>query len=202
MNIDSFVLAISNRAQGRFAFNEAEVSLDSIVDTPGNIRLSQRVCRLRREGMESGWRTILIAELDFVDDGVQAAYAWAADVREHMAEPETADLYLFLLIRGIPDEEAARIETDDSFCRKFVWRTKESAVDMLDRTFLARPLNDDSSGDFSDPLQTALGAVATDHPWTRAHLSVWRDLLVSGKAGAELAQALSSTLSTNRERQP
>jgi hypothetical protein len=195
MSIDNLISAIYSRAQGRFTLASGSESESA----RRRANQQQYVCRLKRVSQDAGWRTILIAESDFSDENIQSAYGWAADYREQMLEPETADLYLFLLVKGIPDEEASRIETDDRFCRKFVMRQKESSAEMLDRTFLAMPTTESSTGNFTDPLQTAFAAVAIDHPWTRAHLETWREMLLSGKTGSELAQTLTSTLNTRPE---
>ncbi|MGP4956313.1 ABC-three component system middle component 1 [Pseudomonas helleri] len=192
MLIDTMIAAINARAQGRFVVTSDRGDLlPSIIDTS-----KTGVCRLRRVGSSSGWRTILIATLDFTSEAVQTAVHWAASVRDQLPEPETADLYMFLMIDGIPSEEAARIETDDRFCRKVVLRADEQANDLLDRTFLAALTPDGQSGTIGDPLQTALTSLATKHPWTGTHLLAWQEILLSGKTGSELAQALDSVQST------
>lgn len=196
MLIEQMTTAIESRASMRF-----ELIVENEKFMPGSPSIPQlagaRVCRLRRTGAEAGWRTILLAKADFSSDAIQGLYRWAADVRDQLPEPETADLYMFLLIPGIPDEEAARVETDDRFCRKFVLRTSESAPDLLDRTFLALVSSESNSATIGDPLQAALVDLAKEHPWTEAHLSVWREILLAGGTGAELAHALRSTTTSD-----
>lgn len=186
MLIDTMIAAINARAQGRFVVTSDRGDL-----LPSSIDPSKAgVCRLQRVGSSSGWRTILVATLDFTSEAVQSAVRWAASVRDQLPEPETADLYMFLMIDDIPSEEAARIETDDRFCRKVVLRSDEQANDLLDRTFLAALTPDGQTGNIGDPLHTALASLAAKHPWTGNHLLAWRELLLSGKTGSELAQAL------------
>jgi len=191
--IDSMVAAIEARAYGRFTVAPGSDDL-----MPASNQLTQLACtgvsRLQRGGSVAGWRTILLAEVQFTSEAIQALYSWAADVREQLPEPETADLYMFLLINGIPDEEAARIETDDRFCRKVVQRGSESFADLLDRTFLALISHDAGAGAIGDPLQAALTGLADEHPWTQGHIDVWREMLLSGKTGADLARALASVV--------
>lgn len=193
MPIDSMVAAIEARAFGRFIVAPGSNDL-----MPASTQLTQLSCtsvtRLQRGGSAGGWRTILLAEVQFTSEAIQALYSWAADVREQLPEPETADLYMFLLINGIPDEEAARIETDDRFCRKVVQRGSESFADLLDRTFLALISHDAGAGAIGDPLLAALTGLADEHPWTRGHIDVWREMLLSGKTGADLARALESVV--------
>lgn len=65
---------------------------------------------------------MLIAAIPYDLEKIQGAFRWAADVRDTLAEPQTADLYMFMLIDGVASEDAARLETDDRFCRKVVVR--------------------------------------------------------------------------------
>ena len=188
MSVDDMISAISNRAHGRFSVSRGAEDLFPL-DQPIP---HAHVCRLQRVGSSIGWRTILVASMHFSPESVQAAYRWAADVREQLSEPETADLYMFMLIDEIPDEEAARIETDDRFCRKVVLRNWESVNDLLDRTFLAGLSPDGVTSPIGDPLQTALASLAVEHPWTQGYLGTWRDILLSGKTGADLGSELSS----------
>lgn len=194
MPIEAMIAAIEARAFGRFTF---ALGNDDLM--PASSGLPQlagvRVCRLQRSGA-GGWRTILVAQGEFTSEVIQTLYSWAADVREQLPEPETADLYMFLLIQGIPDEEAVRIETDDRFCRKVVLRGSESVADLLDRTFLALVSQDADAGAIGDPLQAALAGLAGVHPWTQAHLGVWHEILLSGKTGADLASALEAAASS------
>lgn len=186
LTINEMMAAIVARAEGRYDVSCIESDLLSLSSDASK----SGVCRLRRLSAGAGWRTILISTLVFDPASLQAARRWAADVRDVLPEPQTADLYMFLLIEDIPKEEAARIETDDRFCRKVVLRTSETANDFLDRTFLATLSPTGESGIIGDPLLAALAAMADKHPWTETQLPVWRELLLSGKSGSEVAQEL------------
>ncbi|WP_319784189.1 ABC-three component system middle component 1 [Oceanisphaera sp. IT1-181] len=154
--------------------------------------------RLKRSGIkEAGWRTILLIELPI--SSVQAAFHWAADVRDVLPEPETADLYMFLMISNITDNQATRIETDDRFCRKMVVRESEEVMDFLDRTFLAAL---DPPGDietFNDPLLSALAELSAAHPWVSPHIIDWKNQLLSTNTGADVVQTLKASLSYSEE---
>jgi hypothetical protein len=189
--VNEIIAAIAARAEGRYEVSCTEDELLSLFTDAGNAG----VCRLRRLNADAGWRTILISSLAFESASIQAVRRWAADVRDVLPEPQTADLYMFLVIEGIPGEEASRIETDDRFCRKVVLRASESVNDFLDRTFLATLSPVGESGAIGDPLLAALFAMAGKHPWTEPQLSVWRELLVSGKSGSEVAQYLDAVAS-------
>lgn len=189
MPMQEMIATIQARAKGRFDFVSGCTDLMPVVSEPMQIT-EANVCRLRRNQAESGWRTILIAECNFSPEAIHSVYTWAADVRELLPEPETADLYMFLIAREIPDEEAARIETDDRFCRKVVLRGGELVTSLLDRTFLANAFQEADAGAIGDPLQTALSGLSDEHAWMHAYQKSWRELLLSGKSGVELADAL------------
>ncbi|EPM63158.1 hypothetical protein A262_03925 [Pseudomonas syringae pv. actinidiae ICMP 19073] len=187
LTIDEVVKAILNRAEGRYEvqFPEvAEVAAPWADIDFGAIQLK----RVNREG--AGWRTVLLAAFPFDLAQIQGAFRWAADVRDTLAEPQTADLYMFMLIDGIASEDAARLETDDRFCRKVVVREGEDADSFLDRSFLATLSPTGSSDSISDPLLASLGSLGLAHSWVVPHLETWRELLLSGKSGTEVADAL------------
>lgn len=190
LTLQELVEVIQQRAEGRYDMRSAEADQ---LDLP-SVELSSDAYRLKRSSIVgAGWRTILLAELPFEEASVQAAFRWAADVRDVLPEPQTADLYMFLLIDGISQEEAARIETDDRFCRKVVVRESEYATDFLDRTFLATLEPSGSSEVLNDPLMSALSMLSNAQPWTSDHLDDWRESLLSGKAGADVARSLDAT---------
>lgn len=188
--------AIVQRAEGRYdvQFPDAlELGLPEV-------DYDSQVVRLRRASIvAAGWRTILLIETPLIS--IQAAHQWAADVRDVLPEPETSDLYMFLVAPSIPDDEAARIETDDRFCRKIVVRDSEGVMGFLDRTFLASL---DPAGDLetlSDPLASALNSLSITHPWTEPHLPEWRAQLLTTTNGAELARLLSESLKGSEDQQ-
>lgn len=187
LTIDEVVKAILNRAEGRYEvqFPEAaEVAAPWADIDSGAIQLK----RVNREG--AGWRTVLLAAFRYDLAQIQGAFRWAADVRDTLAEPQTADLYMFMLIHGIASEDAARLETDDRFCRKVVVREGEDADSFLDRSFLATLSPTGSSDSISDPLLASLASLGLAHSWVVPHLETWRELLLSGKSGTDVADAL------------
>lgn len=182
--------AIIQRVEGRYDVcprDAAELMLPEV-------EYDSHILRLKRSHIErAGWRTVLLIELPL--PALQAANQWAADVRDMLPEPETADLYMFLMISGIAMDDAARIETDDRFCRKVVVREVEAAGDFLNRTFLAAL---DPAGDvetLSDPLVSALKTLAAARPWSSPHISVWRAQLLTNTNGADVVRVLTDLLS-------
>lgn len=198
LTISEMVAAISKRAEGRY-----EVSLSDtfgLASPPTQID-SAKVQLKRINRQDAGWRTVLIVAFPFDQAKIQVAFRWAADVRDMLAEPQTADLYMFMLIDGIASENAARIETDDRFCRKIVLRDQEDVGSFLERTFLAPLSPAGSSENISDPLLSSLNALVQAHSWIEPHRDTWRELLVSGSSGSDIAEALKATVPSNEDSQ-
>lgn len=181
--------AIIQRVEGRYDVDTRDVKELMLPE----VERDSHVVRLKRSHMErAGWRTVLLIELPLT--ALQAANQWAADVRDVLPEPETADLYMFLIISGIAKDDAARIETDDRFCRKVVVRESEAAGDFLNRTFLAAL---DPAGDvetLSDPLVSALNTLSNAHPWSAPHITAWRAQLLTNQNGADVMRVLIDSL--------
>lgn len=187
LTIDEVVAAILSRAEERYEVyfpDAAEVAVPWAEINSIAIQLK----RVNREG--AGWRTVLITAFSYDFGKVQGAFRWAADVRDNLAEPQTADLYMFMLIEGVTSEDAARLETDDRFCRKVVAREEESAGSFLDRSFLATLSPSGSLESISDPLLASMGTLGLTHSWVLPHLEAWRELLLSGQSGSYVADAL------------
>lgn len=182
--------AIIQRVKGRYDMCTRDVTELMLPE----VECDSHVVRLKRSHRErAGWRTILLIELPLT--ALQAANQWAADVRDVLPEPETADLYMFLMISDIAKDDAARIETDDRFCRKVVVHESEAAGDFLNRTFLAAL---DPAGDvetLSDPLVSALNTLSNAHPWSAPHIAAWRAQLLTNQNGADVVRVLTDSLS-------
>ncbi|WP_447870446.1 ABC-three component system middle component 1 [Serratia fonticola] len=185
--IPEIVTAILKRAEDRY-----EVSLpDAFELVSPSIEIDFNAVQLKRINREgAGWRTVLITAFPFDSAKIQGAFRWAADVRDMLAEPLTADLYMFMLIEGIASEDAARLETDDRFCRKVVIRGHEDIDSFLNRSFLASLTPAEGSNDISDPLLASLASLSQTHSWVKPHLETWRELLLSEKSGDDIVKAL------------
>lgn len=190
LTIDEVVAAIFSRAEDRYEVSFPD-SADVAAPWTDINSIAIQLKRANREG--AGWRTVLITAFSYDLAQIQGAFRWAADVRDTLAEPQTADLYMFMLIEGIASEDAARLETDDRFCRKVVVREGEDTDSFLDRSFLATLSPSGSSDSISDPLLASLGSLGLAHSWVVPHLETWRELLLSGKSGSEIAEALKVT---------
>jgi len=99
------------------------------------------------------------------DRSYRAALWWAGLVRSRSTPVRRSDLHLFLIAPRGSDEQAAwrghrsRVESDERFCRKFVWLPSlqpdaKEIGGFLDRTFLAEPWASESAEPRSlDPLE-------------------------------------------------
>src|SRR5688572_15559966 len=115
-------------ALGRFDSADSDAScveLELLAPESMPIRCVMRL--RRRESVSNGWRTLLLCSL-FEASQVQHALRWAAAVRDTLPEPETADLYLIMLIEDLDDNQRLRIEADEKFCRRFVADTRAECV--------------------------------------------------------------------------
>lgn len=187
LTIPEMTAAILKRAEGRY-----EVFMSDTFELASpSTEIASTAVQLKRVNQEgAGCRTVLIAAFPFDSAKIQGAFRWAADVRDVLAEPQTADLYMFMLIEGIASEDASRLETDDRFCRKVVVREQEDVDSFLDRSFLATLSPAGSSNNISDPLLASLNSLGLVHSWVVPHLETWRELLLSGKSGVDIAEAL------------
>jgi len=187
LTIPEMVAAISKRAEGRY-----EVALSDFDPASPSVEIVSTTVQLKRVNREgAGWRTVLIAAFPFDSAKIQGAFRWAADIRDMLAEPQTADIYMFMLIEGIASEDAARLEADDRFCRKIVVRGQEDAESFLNRSFLATLSPASSSSDnINDPLLASLDSLGQAHSWVVPHREKWRELLLSGQSGGDIAEAL------------
>lgn len=194
MTLEHLTMAINQRAESRYQVQVADAFELPDVDHPST------VLRLKRQrSTNAGWRTVLLIQLP--STALQAAYQWSADVRDVLPEPETSDLYMFMLIGDTSDNEAARIETDDRFCRKVVARQSEEPLDFLDRTFLASLDPPGNVETLSDPLVSALKAMVKSHPWTGRHMSAWKAELLSTANGGDVVQILSDSVISSENQQ-
>lgn len=187
--IDEIAAAIELRAYDRFEVRrESNFPSD---EHSGDV--SPIVLSLRRKGRETGSRTILVVQARNERESLRKAFMISADARDSLAEPEASDLYMIMSIDGVSDQDAARIETDDRFCRKYVLREGEDALSLLDRSFLVSGQGESQLTVISDPFRVALTSVAEAHPWVRDHVEWWRGSLLSGDGSGELVDRLLET---------
>lgn len=177
------------RAKTRF-----EVTLDETLGLLAETALVDiSALKVRRLGSSGGGgRTILLAAIDKIDDWTLVS-RWSAQVRDMLPEPETSDLYLFLVADGFSAHNRSRIESDEQFCRKYVAGSVDELPGLLDRTFMAslsfkesESESEDKDG-IVDPITAAFQATQKKHTWlTEAFQQHWLNTLLTEKPGKDL----------------
>jgi len=184
--LDSLVHTILTQADDRFLIEPTKTRADQLQDLcPGGLENS-RVIRMSRKSREPvGCRSLLIAELP-TKEIYGHALAWAAEVRQALPGPETADLYLLLFGAGLEHLNVETIEADERFCRKLVWRRGEELTAFLARTFLASlEAIEDRIQQPKNPLSEALDEVVDADLLPATVAARWRSTLSSGISGGK-----------------
>lgn len=194
MTLQQLAAAISQRSEGRYEVQQADE-----LELP-EVEHASLILRLKRARIDkAGWRTVLLIELP--SHLAQEAHQWAASIRDVLPEPETSDLFMFIILQGATHDEAIRIETDDRFCRKVVARQQETPMEFLDRTFLAALDPPGNVETLSDPLVAALQALSSAQSWTKDHIDIWKTELLSTTNGADVARSLRASMTGSEDQQ-
>lgn len=136
---------------------------------------------------------LLICGLDHSapDESYAAALWWTGLVRLDLAPLQRGDLHLFLVAPlGTADDSKwqglrSEIESDERFCRKFVWLRSNAPSDseiaaFLDRTFLAEPWAGKGADPTSlDPLEALIGDSHQSELLTAEEARLWVNRLGS-----------------------
>lgn len=162
-----------------------------------------------RSGLElrPGAIGLLICALDDAtfETSYRAALWWAGLVRSELPASRRSDLHLFLVApKGARDEASwharrSAIESDERFCRKFVWLpsstpSQEETAGLLDRTFLAQPWAAEAAEPSSlDPFER-LAADADTPSLTPKEASRWVQRLGSADVVQRIADDLVAIL--------
>ena len=187
MNCDRMVEEIIARAGDRFEVvtdtELAELALESLTDV--------RALKLRRPASVSKTaRTILVGYVSGANQ-IRELSRWSAEVRDNLLEPETSDLYLFLVADGVAQHECSRIEADEQFCRKYVASSLDGFTALLDRTFLSRLASSKEGTTLTDPVTVAFELTEKTYPWLdEAVQGKWLKVLAADRPGKDLVAEL------------
>lgn len=197
MKTEELILSITESITDRFYIEDATDFSNMLLDLTENKHLQKSIMRIQRIKKQSEtqlvtWKTMLIIELKSNEE-LKNALEWTASVKDALLDPETADLYLFIIFKNddIKLDQSLRIEATEQFCRKYVQRPNKSANELIERTFLSR-LKDTKQGVKSiDPLNNALALTEKNNKWfTKEEQQDWKKLLLSNNTGYELIELL------------
>ncbi len=199
MKIEDLNSIIENKLEGRFQRETDKNMANLFCGFDTEKLLIKDIFRLQRikpneEDHAINWKTLLIVELQNKED-IQLALQWAATVKDALLDPETADLYLLIIFDenaiDITVDECYSIESSEKYCRKYIQRPGQTAIDLIDRTFLSILEEAEQSKDALDPVSTALAATAEKYNWfSIEEQRKWRAALLSNASGNELLEDL------------
>ncbi len=172
----------------QLSLNRFDVVVDESLPTLAAESLDDiRAIKLRRTGPSGATaRTILLAFIDDTEHWTDIS-RWTAQVRDVLPEPETSDLYLFLVAEGFTHHDCSRIESDEQFCRKYVSSGMVDLPGMLERTFLASLSGRREGGKISDPVSVAFQETQVAYPWLLVgEQERWLAAFLTEKPGKDL----------------
>lgn len=205
MTFEQFTAHINSVVENRFSIeNQNDIKTEMLALLPENIGRKQvlRVCRQDSSDTLSRYmKTLLIVAI--TSDNLRAALQWAALCKEMLLDPETSDVYLFIMWLGDNNpsiEECLRIEANEDFCRKFVLRPSVTVESLIERTFLKKVDAPQPLDLGQDPLISAFSGLEEDFGWLdQAEKTRWKEAFNSGASGSDLFDALITHKPENNE---
>src|SRR5665647_1442449 len=192
MKIEELNTFINDYIKGRFQVEATEGASNFFCDLDAKKIVKKNVLRIQRIKQSSNsnpenWKTLLIAEIQNKEE-IQSALEWSAIVKDALLDPETADLYLFIIFdRNVIDilvDECYNIESSEQYCRKYIQRPGDTAIELIERTFLSKMEDVQQQGEAVDPINTVMAAIEEKHPWfTDKEQKKWRTALLSDNSG-------------------
>lgn len=187
MQVDDVMEAILSFSGRRFQIvrdGESVASMMALAEGD----FDRGVCLVRRPGA-SGHRTVLVARGG--EGHLELANRWVAEVRDHLPEPLTADLFLFFASDGMAAEDTNREEGLELYCRRFVSRPDEGADELVRRSSLGPVGGLHEAAPMEEPLSAALRETSSSRGWLTESLQAeWRSILLSERDGGDKADRL------------
>ena len=153
------------------------------------------ILRLKRSSHSAScYKTIAVNVVENPSE-FHESFRWLASMKEVILDPESSDLYFVGAIKNeaVSKEMCITIESGEQFCRKYVMRPEEEMQSFIDRTFLSNLNADELNDDITDPLIAAISKTSLALPEFEEELQKhWQSALLSGKAGADIANDLFS----------
>lgn len=205
MTFEQFTAHINSVIENRFSIdNQNDIKAEMLALLPENIggKHVLRFCRQDSSNTLSRYmKTLLIVSI--TSDNLRAALQWAALCKEMLLDPETSDVYLFImwLSDNNPSiEECLRIEANEDFCRKFVLRPSEPVESFIERTFLKKNDIPQPLDLGQDPLMSAFSGLEEQFDWfDEAEKARWREAFNSGASSFDLFNLIINHKSESNE---
>ena len=190
MNLDELISALSENAKDRFQIESPNDYSRIFLELTKDRLYQKKILRIQRiinssDNKISTWKTLLFVELEKVEE-LKYALEWAALVKDSLLDPETADLYLFIIFENdvLNLERSLRIETSEQYCRKYVQRPNETVDELIERTFLGKIEGGKQSLLTTDPVNNALILTGNKSEWfTKEEQNNWKEIFLSSYTG-------------------
>lgn len=197
MKYDEIILSITKIIEGRYELQREDTLKGELLSLAGDEVKHKEILRIRRSGLQADlWKTIVIVEIEGDEQkdikiNLREAMTWVSVIKESLIGSENSDLYLFLAFSHDVDvEECIRIESTEQFCRKYVWSSRESVLDFINRTFLQELVHHAEATVGEDPLERAFSETAMKFEWLTPEIQKkWKDAFVNCN-GSDLIDAL------------
>ena len=184
---------IIRTANERFVVEREDAGRSELMAlAPGELH-KKNVLRLQRKAAGThGRRTLLIAELANSTE-IDLALQWSAACKDVLLDPESSDLYLFIILANhdYTVEQCINVEANEKFCRKFILRPHETNEELIERTFLLPIIDKSTDQPIQDPLTSALLLTGEKLNWFDSKMQEeWRTKLISAKSGSDLIDGI------------
>jgi hypothetical protein len=205
MIFEPFTEHINSVVENRFSIeNQSDIRAGMLTLLPENISDRQVLRFYRRhpsDRLSRYMKTLLMVGTTV--DKIRDVLQWVALCKEVLLDPETSDLYLFILWLGDNKpsiEECLRIEANEDFCRKFVLRPNETVESFIERTFLKKNDVPEPLDLGQDPLISAFSGLEEQFGWFgEGEKARWKEVFDSGASGSDLFEALITHKPENNE---
>jgi hypothetical protein len=187
MTFEQFTTYINERIKSRFTIIDQDSICEEMMDLSSANLINKQVIRFSRQHVSS-FKTLLTVGINH--ERLMDALEWVALSKDLLLDPETADIYLFILWTDetTPSlDECLRIEASEDFCRKFVLRPDENEQSFVERTFISG-LDTPNPVDLGqDPLIVAFKGLEEQFPWFNdIEKAKWREAFNSGISSFDL----------------
>lgn len=205
MIFEQFIACIKDNIESRFIIEDQNaIRNEMLILAEENIIDKQIVRFYRQQSTDLSFhfmKTLLIVNIS--QSNLKDVLQWVAICKELLLDPETADIYLFIMWKEdiTPSiEECLRIEASEDFCRKFVIRPNETKESFVERTFITKVDTPTPLDLGQDPLIAAFSVLEQEFSWFNDDEKIkWREAFSSGTSSFDLFNILINKQSESNE---